>query len=155
MIQLLKEVDYKVLKITSDVFVENGYIPIKYTCDGENVSPPLTIDYLPSSAKSLAIIVEDPDAPIDTWVHWLIWNMPVSHYIKENKAHGREGVNDFSKHIYCGPCPLSGIHHYVFKVYALDTLLHLPENSKKIHLMREMSNHIVAYGELTGIYKRN
>ena len=155
MLPLLKEVDYELLEISSDVFSSNSFIPKKYTCDGENVSPPLTIDKIPKETKSLAIIFEDPDAPISTWVHWLTWNIPVTHYLKENKSFGKEGLNDFSKHFYCGPCPLNGTHRYVFKVYALDTILNMPENSKKHQLQRAMGDHIVAYGELVGIYKRD
>lgn len=155
MMPLLKEVDYELLDITSDAFASNSFIPKKYTCDGENVSPPLNIDKIPKEAKSLAIILEDPDAPISTWIHWVIWNMPVTHHIIENKAFGKQGLNDFSKHFYCGPCPLNGMHRYIFKVYALNTILNMPENSRRRQLQRAMSDHIVGYGELVGLYKRN
>jgi Raf kinase inhibitor-like YbhB/YbcL family protein len=154
MIPILKEVDYELLDISSDVFKSNGFIPKKYTCDGENVSPPLNINKIPEEAKSIAIIFEDPDAPISTWVHWLIWNIPITHLLKENNVVGKQGVNDFSKHFYCGPCPMNGTHRYIFKVYALDTILNMPDNTKKHQLLRAMSNHIIGYGELVGIYKR-
>lgn len=154
MMTISKEIDYELLEISCDVFLNNGFIPKKYTCDGENISPPLKINKIPKEAKSLAVIVEDPDAPISTWIHWLIWNIPVTHYLKENDVIGKQGVNDFNKHFYCGPCPMSGTHRYVYKVYALDTLLNMPDNTKKHQLLRAMSNHILGYGEIVGLYKR-
>ena len=129
-----RAVDYKLLIVTSPVFKENEMIPVKYTCDGINVSPPLNIEHIPEEAKCLALIVDDPDAPIGTWVHWVIWNIPVTHHIKENEVHGTEGINDFQQHHYGGPCPPSGTHRYFFKVYALDALLDLPANTKKLQL---------------------
>jgi Raf kinase inhibitor-like YbhB/YbcL family protein len=149
-----KEVDYKLLKVTSDAFNENELIPVKYTCDGDNISPPLNIEHIPEEAKSLAIIVDDPDAPVGTWVHWVMWNIPVTHQVKENKAHGIQGINDFGKHKYQGPCPPGGIHRYFFKVYALDDLIELPVNTTKHQLEKAMSEHIIAFGELVGIYVR-
>lgn len=149
-----KEIDYKLLKVSSSAFNENELIPVKYTCDGANISPPLNIDHIPEEAKSLAIIVDDPDAPVSTWVHWVMWNIPVTHQVKENKAHGIQGINDFGKHKYQGPCPPSGIHRYFFKVYALDDLIELPENTNKHQLEKAMSEHIIAFGELVGIYAR-
>jgi Raf kinase inhibitor-like YbhB/YbcL family protein len=154
MMPILKEVDYELLQISSTAFNKNELIPKKYTCDGENISPPISIENIPAEAKTLAIILEDPDAPISTWIHWLIWNIPVTHQIKENRVNGKQGLNDFSKHFYCGPCPLSGLHRYVFKIYALDTILNLPDNAKKNQLQRAMAGHIVGYGELVGLYKR-
>lgn len=149
-----RAVDYKLLIVTSPVFKENEMIPVKYTCDGINVSPPLNIEHIPEEAKCLALIVDDPDAPIGTWVHWVIWNIPVTHHIKENEVHGTEGINDFQQHHYGGPCPPSGTHRYFFKVYALDALLDLPANTKKLQLEKAMSEHIIAFGELIGLYKR-
>ena len=149
-----KEIDYKLLKVSSSAFNENELIPVKYTCDGANISPPLNIDHIPEEAKSLAIIVDDPDAPVGTWVHWVMWNIPVTHQVKENKAHGIQGINDFGKHKYQGPCPPSGIHRYFFKVYSLDDLIESPENTNKHQLEKAMSEHIIAFGELVGIYAR-
>ncbi len=154
MIHIAQEVDYKVLDLSSTVFVDGAYMPVQYTCDGLNTSPPLDIAGIPPAAKSLAIIFEDPDAPISTWIHWLIWNIPVTHHIKERDVVGRQGLNDFGKHYYCGPCPLNGTHRYVFKVYALDTQLILPLNTKKPDLLKAMSPHILAYGEIAVLYKR-
>ena len=156
---LIKEatraINYKQLKVTSPVCEENEMIRSKYTCDGVNVSLPLDIKHIPEEAKCLALIVDDPDAPIGTWVHWLVWNIPVTHQIQENKVHGTQGLNDFEQHHYCGPCPPSGTHRYFFKVYALDALLDLPTNTKKIQLEKAMSEHIIAFGELIGLYTRN
>lgn len=154
MIHIAKEVDIQLLKITSASFQNNGLIPKKYTCDGLNQSPSFNIDNIPKDTKTLAIIVEDPDAPINTWIHWLVWNLPVSHTIKENTHLGCNGVNDFSRRFYCGPCPFSGLHHYIFKFYAINTILDISINSKKIDLERAMSDHILAFGQITGLYKR-
>ena len=154
MIQLAKEISIKVLGVTSMAFINNGNIPKRYTCDGLNINPPLDISSIPLDAVSLAIIMEDPDAPINTWIHWLVWNIPVTHSLQENASRGVNGLNDFCKHFYCGPCPMSGTHHYVFKVYALDCLLNLHANTKKRELEKEMSEHILAYGELIGFYGR-
>lgn len=147
--------DFKRLKVSSNAFQHEGMIPLKYTCDGKNISPPLDIELLPGEAKCLALIVDDPDAPARTWVHWLVWNIPVTHHIKENTIHGIEGNNDFHQHRYGGPCPPSGTHRYFFKIYALDTLLDLPADTTKEGLEKAMSEHIIAFGELVGLYKRN
>lgn len=147
-------VDFKLLTITSAVFNNNGMIPARYTCDGENISPPLHIEGIPAAAKSLALIVDDPDAPGGTWVHWLVWDIPVSHHLKENSIHGMQGMTDFKIHTYSGPCPPKGTHRYFFKVYALDGLLHLPGSTARAQLERAMSEHILAYGELVGLYKK-
>ena len=151
----IREVDYKLLKISSPVFKADGMIPPQFTCDGENVNPPLDIKDIPEEAKCLALIVDDPDAPGGTWAHWIVWNIPVTHHIKENHIQGIEGRNDFHKNKYGGPCPPSGIHRYFFKVYALDALLDLPLNSNKAKLERTMSEHIIGFGELIGLYKKN
>ncbi len=148
------EVDYKLLRVTSPAFMENEFIPSEYTCDGMNVNPPLNIENIPEEAKCLCIIVDDPDAPIHTWSHWLAWNIPVTHHIKENCVLGSEGLNDFLQHHYSGPCPPSGIHRYFFKVYALNELLHLSPETKKIQLEKAMSEHIIGFGEIIGLYKR-
>ncbi len=153
-IEATRAVDYKQLKVSSTAFQNEGMIPLKYTCDGSNINPPLDIEHIPEQAKCLVLIVDDPDAPINTWVHWLVWNIPVTHHIKENEIHGIEGINDFQKHHYGGPCPPSGTHRYFFKVYALGELLNLPATTKKNQLEKAMSEHIIAFGELIGLYKR-
>lgn len=147
-------VDFKKLSISSTAFKDNEFIPQMYTCDGKNVNPPLLIDGIPKETKSLAIIVDDPDAPGGTWVHWVVWNIPVTHQIKENHAPGKEGMNDFHMRRYGGPCPPSGTHRYFFKIYGLDTILNLPDSCNKPILEKAMSDHIIAFGELIGLYKR-
>jgi Raf kinase inhibitor-like YbhB/YbcL family protein len=147
-------IDYKHLKVTSAAFEYEGKIPEKYTCDGKNISPPLDIENIPEGAKCLVLIVDDPDAPVATWVHWLVWNIPITHHIHENEVHGTEGLNDFQQQQYGGPCPPSGKHRYFFKVYALKELLNLSANSKKNQVEKAMSGYIIAFGELVGLYKR-
>ena len=141
------------LDISSTAFKSGDLIPEKYTCDGQNLTPPLDIRSLPYDTQTLALIVDDPDAPVGTWVHWLVWNIPVSKHLKENKVHGIEGVNDFQQHHYAGPCPPSGTHRYYFKIYALDDELDLPANTGKLGLEKAMKGHILGYGELIGIYR--
>lgn len=147
-------IDYRHLKVTSKAFEYESLIPEKYTCDGINISPQLDIENIPEEAKCLVLVVDDPDAPVTTWVHWLVWNIPVTHHIYENAVHGVEGLNDFQQHYYGGPCPPSGTHRYFFKVYALNELLNLSSTSKKMHVEKAMSEHIIAFGELVGLYKR-
>jgi Raf kinase inhibitor-like YbhB/YbcL family protein len=144
----------KQLIITSAAFEPNGTIPPKYTCDGKDVNPSLQIQQVPPEARSLAVIVDDPDAPAGTWVHWVLWNVPVASEIKENDAPGMQGINNFSKHRYNGPCPPGGVHRYFFKVYALDDVLNIPASSDKGDLERAMAPHVLAYGELVGRYSR-
>jgi Raf kinase inhibitor-like YbhB/YbcL family protein len=142
------------LRITSPVFVDNGFIPTKYTCDGEDINPPLNIEGIPEDAKSLVLIVDDPDAPMGTWDHWIVWNIVPTREIKENTIPGTEGFNDFRKHSYGGPCPPSGTHRYFFKIYALNTKLDLNPNSRKKDVERAMEENILAKGEIIGLYKR-
>jgi len=149
-----KEIDYDLLNVSSPAFTEGGIIPEKYTCDGKNVNPPIKIDHIPTSAKTLAIIVEDPDAPVNAWIHWIIWNIPVTKMIKENSKLGTEGLNDFQHCSYEGPCPYSGMHRYHFKIYALDNKVLLPQGARLQELEKEMSGHILAFGEFIGRYKR-
>ena len=144
----------KELIIKSSAFVNNGPIPSKYTCDGQDVNPPLSIEGIPQGTQSLALTVDDPDAPMGTWDHWIVWNIPPSDEIRENTTPGIEGMNDFRKHSYGGPCPPSGTHRYFFKVYALDARLSLSPNSRKKDLEKAMEGHILAKGETLGRYSR-
>ena len=146
--------EMKSLKVTSNVFKNNEMIPSKYTCDGSDINPPLNIEGIPKETKSLVLIMDDPDAPMKTWVHWIVWNIPAKTTIEENSVSGMEGLNDFKRKSYGGPCPPSGTHRYFFKVYALDTTLYLGANSKKEDLEKAMQGHILAKGELVGLYKR-
>lgn len=150
-----KAIDYKQLEVSSPVFRSNEMIPVTYTCDGENISPPLDIKNIPGETKCLVLIVEDPDAPSGTWVHWLVWNIPVTHHVRENEVHGMEGINDFLQHQYRGPCPPSGTHRYFFKVYALSALLDLPAKARKIQVEKAMSEYIIGFGEFVGLYKKS
>jgi Raf kinase inhibitor-like YbhB/YbcL family protein len=150
------------ITITSSAFKEGGMIPSKYTCDGDGISPPLNWQQVPQGVKSFALISDDPDAPVGTWVHWVLWNIPA-------EANGlpeavpaspslpdglKQGISDFRRPGYGGPCPPSGTHRYYFKIYALDTMLDLSESSKKQDLLDAMKGHILAEGALMGKYKR-
>jgi len=145
---------YKTLAVSSPAFSANGLIPSKYSCDSVNCNPPLDILHIPKEAKSLAIIVDDPDAPRGTWVHWVVWNIPVTTTIEENIVPGEQGTNDFHQSRYDGPCPPSGTHRYSFKIYALNQELDLKPGSTKAQLEKAMSNYIIGYGELVGLYKK-
>jgi Raf kinase inhibitor-like YbhB/YbcL family protein len=142
------------LNITSSAFNEGGRIPIKYTCDGDNVNPPLTIEGVPPETKSLVLIVDDPDAPGGTWDHWVVWDIPPITEILENSVPGTQGMNDSKRQRYSGPCPPPGTHRYFFKVYALDTTLGLDTSSTKTDVEEAMKGHILAQGQLIGLYSR-
>jgi len=151
------------MKITSSVFDNNKQIPSKYTCNGENINPPLAFSDVPESAKSLALISDDPDAPMGTWVHWVAYNIPPSEKgFQENMPKDKklpngtlQGITDFKRIGYGGPCPPSGTHRYFFKLYALDTKLNLDSGVSKKDLLKAMEGHILAQGELMGKYKRS
>jgi len=139
------------------VFNHNEKIPNIYTCDGEDKSPEIFISEVPGGAKSLVLIVDDPDAPAGTWVHWLLWNIdPGIASIGENSipVGAKQGMNDFKKLEYGGPCPPSGTHRYFFKVYALDIELDLEEGSSKEELEKAMKGHMLDKAELIGVYSR-
>lgn len=146
----------------SSAFEEGGMIPHKYTCDGEDVSPPLSWTGTPEGTKMIALINDDPDAPVGTWVHWVIFNIPASVRElpedvppqKELKDGARQGRNDFGRIGYGGPCPPRGTHRYYFKIYALDAVLSLPAGATKAELLMAMEGHIVAQGQLMGRYQR-
>jgi len=143
------------MKISSPAFSQNSSIPVRYTCDGEDISPPLSLQEVPAAAKTLALIVDDPDAPAGTWVHWLVWNIdPQTTTIPEGKLPegAREGVNDYRRTSYGGPCPPSGTHRYFFKLYALNTKLDLDRNAKRKMLEAAIKDHVIASAELVGLY---
>jgi Raf kinase inhibitor-like YbhB/YbcL family protein len=145
----------KKLLLKSPAFENNKPIPVKYTCDGADVNPPLTIDGMPEETKTLVLIVDDPDAPMGTFDHWVVWNIPpTTRIIEENTVPGKEGLSSYRKHAYSGPCPPSGTHRYFFKVYALDTQLDLKLNSTKRDVEKAMKGHVLAEGELMGLYSR-
>jgi Raf kinase inhibitor-like YbhB/YbcL family protein len=142
------------LTIKSPAFEANTEIPKKYTCEGDSVNPALTIEGVPAEAKSLALILDDPDAVNGVFDHWVIWNIPAStDKIEEDSAPGVEGYNSGRRPGYYPPCPPSGSHHYTFKVYALDQTLNLPAKTKKADLQKAMEGHILAEGELVGLYR--
>ncbi|MBI5124281.1 MAG: YbhB/YbcL family Raf kinase inhibitor-like protein [Candidatus Omnitrophica bacterium] len=143
------------MKITSPAFRHMSYMPSKYTCDGDDINPPLSIENVPGGTKSLALIMDDPDAPMKTWVHWVVFDMlPDTKNIAENSIPGKQGHNDSNGNNYGGPCPPSGTHRYFFKVYALDKVLGLDEGVTKKDLENAMAGHILAQAELVGLYKR-
>jgi hypothetical protein len=138
------------LKIESNAFSYNKSIPSKYTCEGESINPELTINELPENTKSLAIIVEDPDAPNGTFDHWVVWNIKPAKQISENMHEGTQGKNGKQQLGYTGPCPPSGKHRYFFKIYALDDFLSLAGGADKKALLHAMHDHIIAAGEIMG-----
>jgi Raf kinase inhibitor-like YbhB/YbcL family protein len=156
------EVEGGTMELTSPAFSEGTMMPNKYTCDGEDVSPPLKWGELPAGTKSLALICDDPDAPVGTWVHWVYYDIPVeTEGLPEKVAPddrpaegGIQGKNDFRKVGYGGPCPPGGTHRYYFKLYALDTALNLSPGATKNQVLKAMENHIIGQTQLMGKYKR-
>ena len=146
------EVGDMILKSTA--FVEGGKIPSKYTCDGEDINPPLEIEEIPVGAESLVLIVDDPDAPMGTWDHWIVWNIPIVTKINEDSVPGIQGKNSWERNDYGGPCPPSGTHRYFFKLYALDTTLDIDYNSTKKEVEKVMDGHIISHTQLVGLYSR-
>ena len=149
------------LTITCKAFAEAEMIPAKYTCDAENISPEILWTKGPDKTKAYALICDDPDAPSKVWVHWVVYNIPADVTELNEKfstdsiyKNIKNGINDFGTFGYSGPCPPSGIHHYKFKIYALDCNLNLKAASTKAQLEAAMKNHILANGTLTGLYKR-
>jgi Raf kinase inhibitor-like YbhB/YbcL family protein len=150
------------ITITSPAFSEGDMIPRQYTCDGEDISPPLAWTGVPEGTKTLALICDDPDAPVGTWVHWVIFNIPPkTEGLAANIAPkgtieigAKHGTNDFRKLGYGGPCPPGGTHRYFFKLYALDTETALDPGITKAQLLKAMEGHILAEGQLMGRYKR-
>jgi hypothetical protein len=149
-------------KIESSAFREGEIIPSKYTCDGENISPPLHWINAAKGTKSFALISDDPDSPAGNWVHWVIYNIPAgTHELKEGASSKKllpketiEGITDFRKTSYDGPCPPSGIHRYYFKLYALDAVLHLQAGVTKMQLLNAMQGHIISQTAIIGRYRR-
>jgi Raf kinase inhibitor-like YbhB/YbcL family protein len=138
------------LNISSPAFSAWEEIPEKYSCRGENINPPLLIESLPAETASLAIILEDPDAPSGVFDHWVLWNIPPVHEISENIKSGISGFNSKNQTGYTGPCPPSGTHRYLFKIYALDSMLDMPAGIHKKNLLESIQEHVLAGGELVG-----
>jgi Raf kinase inhibitor-like YbhB/YbcL family protein len=151
------------IQLTSSAFTEGAPIPAKYTCDGEDVSPPLKWSNLPQGTKSVALICDDPDAPLGTWVHWVVYGIPATvtelpegvPAVETIPNGARQGTNDFKRVGYGGPCPPKGRpHRYVFQLYALDAELQLSPGATKKDLVNAMKGHILAEGRLIGTYER-
>ena len=143
------------ISITSPSFQAGGDIPTKFTCNGTNVSPELQISSVPNEAKSVVLIVDDPDAPRGLFTHWIVWNIdPKTTRVAENSAPtaGVQGTNDFGKRNYGGPCPPFGTHRYFFKIFALDTKLELKPSARRAELDAAMRGHVLAQGELMARY---
>jgi len=148
--------------VKSDSFSDGGMIPAKYTCDGANISPQLSWDNAPKGTKSFVLICEDPDAPMGTFTHWVLYDLPADvHELPENLPKdkilpngAKQGITDFKKVGYGGPCPPNGTHRYYFKLYALDTLLNLEPGLKKEDILKAMNGHILAQGQIMGKYAR-
>jgi Raf kinase inhibitor-like YbhB/YbcL family protein len=145
------------MKITSSAFQEGGTIPEKFSKNGQNVSPELRIEGAPAEAKSLALIVDDPDAPVGLFTHWLVWNIDAktSEVPEGSVPTGSvQGTNDFPGHRYDGPQPPSGTHRYYFKVFALDKMLDLKPGAKRKDVDAAMKGHVIAQGQLMGKYSK-
>jgi Raf kinase inhibitor-like YbhB/YbcL family protein len=149
--------------MTSTVFKDGESIPQKYTCDGINISPPLAWTMVPAGTKSLALICDDPDAAVNTFVHWVYYDIPaeitnlpenIPSQANPHDLGGTQGLNDYHKVGYSGPCPPRGTHRYFFKLYALDVLLNLPAGKDKQTLLQVMKGHILAEASLMGHYSR-
>ncbi len=143
------------LKLSSPDFENYSIIPEKFTCQGENINPHLIIEGVPEGALSLALIVDDPDAPSGTWVHWVVYNIPANTRIIDNFfKSGISGINDFGREGYGGPCPPSGEHRYFFKLYALDIVPMIEQPPTKKIIEEIIAGHIIAKAELIGKYKK-
>ncbi len=143
------------MKITSSAFGDRQQIPPQYTCNGENINPPLEFSDIPRGTKSLTLIVDDPDAPGGTWTHWVVYNIsPTLREVRENSIpdDGEEGITNFDKTGYGGPCPPSGIHRYFFKLYALNKTISIEGIDDKETVLKNMEGAIIAQSELVGLY---
>jgi Raf kinase inhibitor-like YbhB/YbcL family protein len=144
------------MKIESSAFKAGEFIPKKYTCQGENISPPLAFSDVPKGTKSFALIVDDPDAPMGTFVHWLAWNIPgETKELTEDVTLAEQGNNNYKVASYRGPCPPPGSpHRYFFKLYALDSTLTLPLGASKEQIEEAIEGHVLSKAELIGLFQR-
>ena len=145
------------MELSSSAFEHGGMIPSTYTCDGKDISPPLAVSGVPDGTVSLALVMDDPDAPGGTFDHWVVWNIPpqATEFAEGTEPPGVEGRTDFGRLGYGGPCPPSGVHRYMFRIYALDAALDLPEGSRKGQLLKAMQGHVLAQALLQGNYRRS
>jgi len=144
-----------VMTVTSPAFEEGKMIPEEYTCQGRNINPPLTLSNIPVKTVSMAIILDDPEAPGGGFIHWVMYNIPPSSSIKQDDAAGIQAANGKGDLHYTGPCPPNEVHHYHFKIYALDVKLDVIENADKEKVLEKMKGHILATGELVGLYTKD
>jgi hypothetical protein len=143
------------MNLSSPDFQDQGNIPQEFTCQGKNIHPTLQINNVPLGTKSLALIVDDPDAPMGEWVHWVVFNIdPALTIIGKNVVLGIQGINDFGDAGYGGPCPPQGAHRYFFKLYALDIVLDAQEEMTKKKLEQLMEGHVLEQAQLVGIYQK-
>ena len=147
------------MQLISTAFTDGGNLPTKYTCDGENISPPIAWEDYPANTKSFALIYDDPDAPAGTWDHWVVYNLPANiNSLPENAttlpSGTKVGLNSWPNAEYGAPCPPSGTHRYIFHLYALDAMLNLPKPATSENLRKEMKEHILETATLTGLYQR-
>ncbi len=149
------------MKLRSEAFSDGGMLPQRFSCEGADISPPLEWGSIPAATKTLALICDDPDAPMGTWVHWVYYNIPPITALPEGipgvarpPTGGIQGINDFKKTGYGGPCPPAGVHRYYFKLYALDSQVQLPEGATKNQLIKAMEGHILAKALLMGRFSR-
>jgi Raf kinase inhibitor-like YbhB/YbcL family protein len=144
------------MKIFSPVFTENGTVPVKYTCDGENINPPLMIEGVPDHSKSLVLIMDDPDAPAGLWTHWILYNLPVdTQRIEENSAPGNQGINSANEKFYQGPCPPGRVsHRYHFHLYALDSRLEVPDGITRKQIDTLIQRHTLDLAEIIAYYPK-
>ena len=145
-----------IFRITSPAYAEGKEYPEKYTCDGEEINPPLELAGIPNGTKTLALVFDDPDAPGGTYDHWIMWNIPTLSRIDEDSVPegATQGKNSEGTNKYAGPCPPSGTHRYIYHAYALDMKLSLPEKSGKTDLEKAMKGHVLASATLTGLYSK-
>jgi len=148
------EIQISDMKLSCVAFVDKEKIPIKYTCEGAGLSPQLSLDGIPEGTQTLALILKDPDAPLNTFIHWVVWNIPIVESISENGLPDGsvEGTNSTGKVGYFPPCPPSGQHHYVFYLYALDTSLTLPQEATSKELEQTITRHVLGTTTLTSIF---
>lgn len=155
MIHLVEKLPFR---LHSPAFAYGALIPREHTCDGRNVNPPLTIENVPRYTESLALIMEDPDSPGGNWVHWRVWNIaPTTTCIKENSVPkgAIQGLNTFGQSGYGGPCPHSGEHGYVFRIYALKTPLHIPAEASELMFRNALIGNTLGEADLVGYYRRS
>ena len=142
------------MQLMSPAFAPNHMMAKRFSCQGDDINPPLEIKNIPEGTQSLALIMDDPDSPTGTWVYWIAYDIPPTDRIEESSSPGKQGINDFGLQQYSGPCPGYEPHRYFFKLYALDTILYLQEGADKEMLVNAMQGHILDKAELVGIYKR-